>query len=123
MTVSAWIEVQLAVGGALKLAPGDARGLGFFDLSIDGVWRSFRAAPVCYPMYLSLLALRVPESQWAAAGLGRILAVETVAFVISWTAFPLVMQPVSRFLGRESRFIAFMGAYNWCQVPQTVDRK
>lgn len=120
MTVSAWIEVQLAVGGALKLARGDARGLGFFDLSIDGFWRSFRAAAICYPMYLILLALRVTEAQWAGAGLGRILAVETVAFVISWTAFPLVMQPVSRFLGRESRFIAFMVVYNWCQVPQTV---
>ena len=35
MTVSAWTEVQLAVGGALKLARGDASGLGFFDTSID----------------------------------------------------------------------------------------
>src|ERR1041384_3316470 len=115
MTVSAWIEVQLAVGGALKLARGDARGLGFFDLSIDGVLRVFRAPACSSPVYLIRLALRVTEAQWAGAGLGRILAVETVAFVISWPAFPLVMQPVSRFLGRESRFIAFMVVYNWCQ--------
>src|SRR5207302_3287187 len=34
VTVPAWVEVQLAVGGALKLARGDRRGLGFFHTSI-----------------------------------------------------------------------------------------
>ncbi|SRR5260221_3269717 len=120
MTVSAWIETQLAIGGALKLARGDARGLGFFDISLDGFWRSFRAALICYPMYLILLAFRVTEAQWAASGVGRIVAVETIAFVISWTAFPLLMLPLSRALSRENRFLAFMVAYNWCQIPQTV---
>ena len=120
MTVSAWVETQLAIGGALKLARGDARGLGFFDISLDGFWRSFRAALICYPMYLILVAFRVTEAQWAASGSGRIVAVETIAFVISWTAFPLLMLPLSRGFGRENRFIAFMVAYNWCQIPQTV---
>src|SRR5438067_3941319 len=120
MSVSAWIETQLAIGGALKLARGDARGPGFFAISVDGFWRSFRAALICYPMYLVLLALRVTEAQWAAAGIGRIIAVETIAFVIAWTAFPLLMLPLSRGFGRENRFLAFMVAYNWCQVPQTV---
>lgn len=120
MTVSAWIETQLAIGGALKLARGDARGLGFFDTSLDGFWRSFRAALICYPIYLALLALRSPAPPWASAGVATILIVETIAFVISWTAFPLLMLPLSRVLGRENRFLAFMVAYNWCQVPQTV---
>jgi hypothetical protein len=120
VTVSAWIETQLAIGGALKLARGDARGLGFFDISLDGFWRSFRAALICYPMYLLLLASRVSEAQWAAAGIPRIVAVESVAYVISWTAFPLLILPLSRSLGRENRFLAFMVAYNWCQIPQTV---
>ena len=120
MTVSAWVEMQLAIGGALKLARGDARGLGFFDTSLDGFWRSFRAALICYPMYLALLALRVPAPPWGNAGIARILIVESIAFVISWTAFPLLMLPLSRGLSRENRFLPFMVAYNWCQVPQTV---
>jgi hypothetical protein len=120
VAISAWIETQLAIGGALKLARGDARGLGFFDISIDGFWRSFRAALICYPMYLVLLALRVTGAQWAGSGIARIVIVETIAFVISWTAFPLLMLPLSRGLGRENRFLAFMVAYNWCQIPQTV---
>jgi hypothetical protein len=120
MSVSAWVETQLAIGGALKLARGDARGLGFFDTSLDGFWRSFRAALICYPAYLALLAMRMPSPPWESAGIGRIILVESIAFVISWTAFPLLMLSLSRGLGRENRFLAFMVAYNWCQVPQTV---
>ena len=120
MTVSAWTEMQLAVGGALRLACGDRRGLGFFDVSIDGFWRSFRAGLVCYPLYLALLGFRISSASWEQFGVPTILIVETIAFVISWVAFPLLILPVTGFLGRESRFLPFMVAYNWSQVPQSV---
>ena len=120
MTVPAWLEVQLAVGGALRLARGDPRGLGFFDTSIDGFWRSFRAAAICYPFFLILLASRVSAAHWEASGMPRIVIVETIGYVISWVAFPLLMLPLSRWLGREDRFLAFMVAYNWSQLPQTA---
>jgi hypothetical protein len=120
MNSAAWTEVQLAVGGALRLAVGDRRGLGSFDTSIDGFWRSFRAGLICYPLYLLLLGFRVTDAQWAASGIAPILVVETIAYVISWTAFPLLILPLSRWLGRENRFLAFMVVYNWSQIPQTV---
>jgi hypothetical protein len=120
MTVPAWIEVQLAVGGALKLARGDASGLGFFDTSIEGFWRSFRAGVICYPLFLILLAFRVSAAHWAASGVPRIVIVETIGYVISWVAFPLLMLPLTRWLGREHRFLAFMVAYNWSQIPQSL---
>jgi hypothetical protein len=120
MTVPAWAEVQLAVGGALRLARGDPRGLGFFDTSIDGFWRSLRAGLICYPFFLILLAFRVSAAHWAASGVMRIAIVETIGYVISWVAFPLLMLPLSRWLGREDRFLPFMVAYNWSQVPQTA---
>ena len=120
MTVAAWTEVQLAVGGALRLAVGDRRGLGFFDASIDGFWRSFRAGMICYPFYLLLLAFRISTPHWAASGVPSILVVETISYVISWVAFPLLMLPLLRTLGRQSRFLPFMVAYNWSQIPQTA---
>jgi hypothetical protein len=120
MTVSPWIEVQLAVGGALRLACGDRRGLGFFDVSIDGFWRSFRAAAICYPLYLFLLTSRVTAAQWAAAGVPTIVLVETIAYVIAWVAFPLLVLQIAHWFGRDQRFLAFMVAYNWSQIPQTV---
>ena len=119
-TVSAWTEVQLAVGGALRLAVGDRRGLGFFDASIEGFWRSFRAGLICYPFYLLLVSFRVPDAQWEISGAAPILIVETIAYVISWVGFPLLILPVSRHLGRGDRFLAFMVVYNWSQIPQTA---
>jgi hypothetical protein len=120
MTIPPWTEVQLAVGGALRLACGDRRALAFFDTSIDGFWRSFRAAAICYPMYLLLLSFRVAEAHWSRSGVPVVVIVETIAYVTSWVAFPLLILPLSRWVGREDRFLAFMVVYNWSQIPQTV---
>ena len=119
-TVSAWTEVQTAVGGALRLAVGDRRGLKFFDASIDGFWRSFRAGMICYPLYLLLVGFRVGDAQWETSGVATILIVETIAYVISWVAFPLLILPLSRRLGRGDRFLLFAVVYNWAQIPQTA---
>jgi len=120
MTIPPWTEVQLAVGGALRLACGDRRALAFFDTSIDGFWRSFRAAAICYPMYLLLLSFRVSAAHWSQSGVPVVVIVETIAYVISWVAFPLLILPLARWVGREDRFLAFMVVYNWSQIPQTV---
>ena len=52
---AAWAEGWLALTGALRLARGDRGGLSCFDRSLDGFWRSFRAAAITYPLYLVLL--------------------------------------------------------------------
>jgi hypothetical protein len=120
MTSPAWTEMQTAIGGALRLACGDRRALGLFDTSIEGFWRSFRAALICYPMYLVLVLIRVTPAQWAAAGVPRIIVVETLAYVIAWTAFPLLIMQLASWLDRPQRFLPFMVAYNWSQIPQTA---
>ena len=111
MSVPAWVEVQLAVGGALRLARGDRRGLGFFDTSIDGFWRSFRAAAICYPLYLLLLSFRVAAAQWEASGIATILVIETISYVISWVAFPLLMLPLA--LTSTAGMIRRLGGRRW----------
>jgi hypothetical protein len=35
-------------------------------------------------------------------------------------AFPLLILPLARRLDRENRFLPFMVAYNWSQIPQAV---
>jgi hypothetical protein len=120
MATAAWAELRLAMSGALRLAVGDRRGLGCFDTSLDGFWRSFRAAIICYPFYLFLLVVRVKAAQWHASGAATIVIVETIDYVIAWVAFPLLILPLSRWLGRTERFLPFMVAYNWSQIPQTA---
>jgi hypothetical protein len=120
MTARDWSEAWLAMVGALRLACGDRRGLAYFDASAEGFWRSFRAAVLGYPLYLALLAMRITGAQWTASGAATILVVETISYVISWVAFPLLILPVARGFGRADRFFSFMVAYNWSQVPQSV---
>lgn len=120
MVMTAWLEARFALTGLFRLARGDPGGLGCFDRSIDGFWRSFRAAVICYPLYLMLLTMRVAAADWQRSGGLRIVTVETIAYVISWTAFPLVMLRVARWIGRADRFLDFMVPYNWYQLPQGV---
>ncbi|HEY1431571.1 MAG TPA: hypothetical protein VGF39_08090 [Stellaceae bacterium] len=114
------MEVRLAMVGALRLARGDRGGLSCFDRSQDGFWRSFRAAVISYPLYLVLLAMRVTVAEWDTSGAFLIITVETIGYVIAWTAFPLVMLIVTQRIGRSHRFFDFMVPYNWSQVPQSA---
>ena len=120
MGTTAWLEVQLALAGSLRLARGDRGGLACFDRSLDGFWRSFRAAVIAYPLYLVLLVMRVTVEEWQGSGGWRIVTVETIGYVIAWVAFPLLMLTVTRWIGRSHRFFDFMVPYNWCQVPQSA---
>ena len=109
-----WQEIRTALLGTLILARGDARGLANFDASLGGFWRSYRAAVICYPLFLALALSRAHNPT------GRIGVVETIGYVVSWTAFPLVMLTLCRRFDRDGHFLGFMTAYNWCQVPQIV---
>ena len=120
MGTTAWDEMRLALAGTWRLARGDRGGLFCFDRSLDGFWRSFRAAVISYPLYLVLLAMRVSVGEWQRSGGWRIVTVETIGYVIGWVAFPLLMLTVTRWLGRVHRFFDFMVPYNWCQLPQSA---
>jgi hypothetical protein len=120
MVMTAWLEARFALTGLWRLARGDHGGLLCFDRSIDGFWRSFRAAVLGYPLYLLLLAMRVAAADWQNAGVLRIVTVETIGYVISWTAFPLAMLSVARRIGRADRYFDFMVPYNWYQLPQSA---
>lgn len=121
MAATAWrLELRSALIGSLRLAKGDRGGLAYFDRTLDGFWRSFLAGALSYPFYLILLMMRVSSAQWQAAGGVRIVLLETIAYVIAWVAFPLIMLSVLRWIGREHRFFDFMVPYNWCQLPQSV---
>ncbi len=120
MPTTAWLEVRLALVGALRLAKGDRSALSCFDRSLDGFWRSFRAAIIAYPLYLMLLTMRVSVTEWERSGGLHIVTVETIAYVIAWTAFPLAILTVTRWIDRAHRFFDFMVPYNWSQVPQSA---
>lgn len=106
--------------GAWRLARLDPAAMACFDRSASGVWRSFWAAVICYPGFVFWTMVQVTPQQWADIGIGRILAIQTIAWIISWTAFLLVILPFCHWLERDEQSLDFVVAYNWSQVLQTA---
>ena len=112
-------EAAYSLYGAYRLARLDAGGMAYFDASLGGFWRSFYAAAFVAPFFALLLALRYADGVVAASPL-RYAAVEAIAYVIAWVAFPVVMLTVVQMLDRERRLIGYIVAYNWAAVLQNA---
>lgn len=112
-------EVHAAMGGVVRLWRGDITAFLAFDRSLEGFWRSFTAAVLGAPIHALLLFAGKGESTgpidtWHDA------MVEAIAYVVTWTAFPLLMTRIARRLGREDRFFDYMVPYNWAALAQLV---
>jgi len=108
-------ELVRSIYGAWRLARLDPGGMQAFDGTLAAFWRSFYAALLLAPAYAVLIANAESEAA-SSVSLGRLVVVESCAYVIGWTAFPLLMLYLSRMLGRETRYFAYITAYNWAQV-------
>jgi hypothetical protein len=112
-------EVSSGLYGAWRLARLDARAMAWFDRGPDGTARSFWAAIICFPGFIALLALRVSPADWAASGAGHILLVESIGYVVGWSAYPLAALGLCRMLGVAGGGFDFITAYNWSQIIET----
>ena len=50
----------------------------------------------------------------------RYLAIQTIAYVIAWVAFPLVMDRLVRVVDRDNCYIRYIVPYNWISVIQNA---
>lgn len=112
-------EAATSIYGAYRLAHFDPGGMTYFDTSERGFWHSFYAAVIVAPFYALLLAVSFPTLRPAPDPL-PFAVTESIAYVIAWTAFPLVMAAVTRRLARWDRFIGYIVAYNWASVVQNA---
>ena len=120
MTRVAWAELRLALAGSLRLARGDRGGLDCFDRSLDGFWRSFRAAVIVYPLYLLLLTMRVSIAQWQTAGGTASSPSKPSAMSSPGSHFRWSCSASPDGSAAPTGFSILWSPYNWCQVPQSV---
>ncbi|MBL8705337.1 MAG: hypothetical protein JNM30_10850 [Rhodospirillales bacterium] len=118
--------------GAWRLFRFDREGFAHFGNTIDAFWQSFWCAVYVAPLWAMGLILRGARRSDVAPGaspddldrladaLPRIVAVETIAYVAAWFAFPLAMAYIVRLLGREDRYFGYFAAYNWTIAPQVA---
>ena len=113
-------EVSNGIYGAWRLARLDAGAMTWFDRSARGVWRSFWAMALAYPGFLVLLALHpTPNQSWFLPSLPTAI-VESIGYVIGWTALPLIVFEIWHWFRREEQALDFIVAYNWAQLLQIL---
>ena len=110
-------ELRTSVQGAVRLARFDAASMNDFNLTIDGFWRSFGAALLLAPISAIMLALSSPSPD---GGIAQTVILHAVEYALSWIVFPVLMIPVSRFLGLGDGYVSFIIAYNWSSVVQVA---
>lgn len=108
-------EIMRAIHGAWRLARLDAGGLQAYDGSEAVFWRSFSAAIIIAPAEILLFWL-APDSATPGPAPGRLVAIESISYVIGWTAFPLAAYYLAHLVGRSHRYLLYITAYNWAQV-------
>ena len=118
-------EAARGIYGAWRLAHLDPGGHRWFDLTPEGVIRSFWAMAIAAPAFLLTASLRLavaidPDSAEAAMLAApdpvRVMVVESIAFVVAWTAFPLIAHRLCALVDRAPRFGALVVATNWGNV-------
>ena len=112
-------DILTALYGTYRLARLDASGMDYFDATPDGFWRSFFAAVLVAPFYFLLLSLRF-SGMAETLPFSRFMAIESIAYVIAWVAFPLLMASLIKNMDREAHYIRFIVAYNWAAVLQNA---
>jgi hypothetical protein len=114
----AYIRASLA--GAWQVMLGRPDGLRQLDITLEGFWRSFGAVFLLAPF--ALPALMSQRQLAAAAGeeLGPLaaadIAVEGIALVADWLAFPLVFALLARPFGLGAGYVPFIVTRNWASV-------
>jgi hypothetical protein len=112
-------EILSSLFGAFHLAHADPDGMRYFNASHEGFWRSFTAAILIAPLFAILLTVRYIGGE-EAASVFRFSAVEAIAYVISWVAFPLLLFYLTDILSIGAKYIRYIVAYNWISVLQNV---
>ncbi|MBL6931872.1 MAG: hypothetical protein ISR45_02900 [Rhodospirillales bacterium] len=112
-------ESTRAIFGAYLLARMDPRGMEYFRNTHGAFWRSFRVAVYIAPFYAILLAMRYAMGEVSTPPL-RFITIEIIAYVIAWTAFPVIMDVITTATGRREKFVRYIIAYNWAAILQNM---
>ena len=109
------LEFVYVLRGLGRLVQFDVGGLGYFDRSIEGFWRSFRVALLIAPLYAILIPFDLERIQ-PTAGWQHIMITEILAYVVSWLLYPLVAYEICRLIGREAEYPGYIVVYNWSTI-------
>lgn len=112
-------DISLVLYGTMRVARLERDGLQAFDATIRGFWRSYWAAAFLAPFFLGAAWIEAAQMAGAEES-ARFLLLRSIAYVMQWVAFPLLMVPVADLLQRGHCYFRYMVAYNWFQLVQSA---
>jgi hypothetical protein len=112
-------ETAKALYGTYRFARFDPDAMDYFRNTNGAFWRSFKAALYIAPFYAALLLMRYSMGE-VSSPMGRFIVVEALAYIIAWLAFPVIVEPLTKSMGRGDRFVRYIIAYNWAAVLQNL---
>ena len=112
-------EAVRSVYGAARMAQFDARGIAAFDGSREAALRSFWVAAILMPLWALTTAV-LWSSIDAPIDPVRFVAVQSLFYVISWTAFPVILALIAFAMMRGHHFFLLVSVYNWSHIVQTL---
>ena len=117
-----YTDIRNAMTGSFRLAKRDPSGLAFFDVGIEGFWRSFLVIVPIAPFYLlyAVQDVRIsqeidPQGVFIVTNAGFIAAKITL-LLLDWLVFPIAMVFITRLLVLWPRYIPFIAVYNWSSL-------
>ena len=110
-------DIVYGVYGAWRLLRLDRGALSYFDTSDEGFWKSFFAAALVLPGY-AILVLLDPAVERATGGVLRISLIQVLTYSLSWTVYPVIVQPIVQAIDRDANYVRFIVAFNWAKVIQ-----
>lgn len=110
-------EIIRALQGVWLLARFDPEGMNWFNLTLEGFWRSFFVAVLVAP-FVALSTVVLYDGSDVSPFV--IVVLETATYVLSWVLFPLAMLFVARMLNLSATYVGFIIAYNWSYVVSVV---
>ncbi len=108
-------EIVRALFGAYLLGRRDPRGMGFFDITVEGFLRSFFAAVLVAPLFAIMVALH-PSERTAEFSVAWQILYQTIRYTLDWVAYPVIMAVIARLANLGHLYVGYIIAYNWAKL-------
>ena len=118
-------EIVRSLTGAWTLFLDRADAMRFFNVSIDGFWRSFYAILLILPAYLIVVvAERARIFSEPATGVGfdggAFFINKILMIGLDWVTLPIILALVAGPLGVARTYVPYVVARNWAAVLATT---
>jgi hypothetical protein len=108
-------EITSSILGACRLALRDADGVRWFNLTVEGFWRSFVAALLILPFALLVALVPLPQEDLdVERGFPMVIGL----YFLEWVGRAVLLLGLSVVVGRTNRYAGLVIMWNWVAIPE-----